>query len=326
MDGNSQEARADSNRMRVLVVGLMLGAMLAGCSEEPVGADEEPIFDDIELDATDDTGVIRGVVIDATITPIQGATIRIASLELETTSNANGAFGFSGLDPGTYFMEASRIGYNTIQQSVEVVAGVDEPAVTKFLLEADPSQLPFVMVFQWDGFIQCSFSFIAACAIGGSTVGDEFSTTFELDRPGVTYLQSEAIWETTQAVSPNLQLWQQAAGEGGCTFDAQNAPSPNVINTTFGDYNVHGDEDCFRTLGNTTNLYLRMFSGSIDGTFPPTANGCYPPIPGVIGSLCMGVGATLQQSFTVYNHVFYGFKPVDGWQFSVDGTPDAPAA
>ena len=313
--------------MRLLTVLALMVAMLAGCSDEPATeAADEPAFDDIELEATEETGVIRGVVIDQTITPIAGAKVVLRGPGLETTSNANGAFGFSNLEPGTYFLEIGKVGFGTVQQSTEVVAGVAEPEVVKVLLEADPSSLPFVTVFQWDGRMVCGLSAIALCGLPviDETVGEDFLTVFEIDQPGIDYLQSEMIWESTQSVSPNMQLWQEAIGEGGCAFEAQNSPSPNLINTTWGDYNTHGDRECFETLGNTTNLRLRTFSGSIDGTFPPTANGCYPPIPGVIGSLCMGVGVTIEQDFTVFNHLFYGFKPPEGWQFSVDGDIQPP--
>lgn len=313
--------------MRVLMVLLLAFTALAGCADSASEPEPEDDFQDLELEATDDTGIIRGVVVDPTITPIPGATITIVGQDLSTTSNDEGAFGFSGLAPGFYNLQAARLGYGTQTTQANVEAGVAEPPAVRLMLEPDPSSLPTAVPLVWDGYIACGLSVFAACSLVASQVGDEFITTLPVDRPNVTYLQSEMVWETTTGASPNLQLWQEAydrtAGARACTFEAQNAPSPNVINTTHGDYNSKGHKECFDSYGAQHDLRLRVFSGSIDGTFPPTPDGCYPNIPNV-GSLCTGVGYAIEQGFTVYNHLFYGFKPFDGWQFSVDGDPEIP--
>lgn len=309
--------------MRSWIGLLMVTAALAGCSEdgtEPAGDDPQDLGD-LELEATDETGVIRGVVIDQAIVPIGGATVQLLEPARTTETNEKGAFGFDGLDPGTYFLEVDKPGYTEVQQSVAVEAGVDRPEVVKVLLERDPSKTPFVTPFQWDGFIECGLSVIALCGVAGDALGDDFVTEHELDTPGVQYLQSEMVWDTTQAVSPNMWLWQEASGEGGCSFDNPQGPSPIVINTTYGDWGRYGDRECFETLGNTTDIQLRVFSGSIDGTRPPINDGCYPL---VITELCSGIGATIEQEFSVFTHAFYRFEPPEGWQFSVDGPPEVP--
>ena len=305
------------------VLFLLLAAFLAGCADEgALPSEEDPALEGLDLDVTDDTGVIRGVVVDTAVVPIMDVTITIAGLEKSTVTNEEGAFGFDGLEPGTYFLTAERLGYGAVQQSVDVEAGVADPPAVRVLMVADPSSLPFVEGLVWEGYMACGLSVVALCGLPvvDEAVGDNFLHIHELEQDGIDYLQSEMIWKTTQTVSPNMQLWQEATGDGGCAFEAQNAPSPNIINTTWGDYNSLGDRDCFETLGNTTNLRLRVFSGSMDGTTPP--GGCWPTIPGV-GTFCFGAGFTVEQGFTVFSHVFYGFKPFDGWQFSVDGVPSA---
>lgn len=307
--------------MRFLVVLLMLGVTLAGCAEnsEPVQEDD-PV--DLELQATSTTGVVRGVIVDPSIVPIAGATVRIDSLDLETTSNEDGAFGFQDLEPGVYFLNADKLGYTSVQSSVTVEAGVDKPPAVRLMLELDLAELPFYVPLKWDGHMLCGLSVIALCGVVELVYDtpDEFITVIELDTPGVTYWQSEMIWKTTTSLSPNMALWQGATGDGGCWLDEHMSGSPLVMNLTLGDLGDFGDADCFNSLGNTTDLHLRVFSGSIDGTRPPTDNGCYPVI-----NFCAGVGATLEQPFEVFNHVFYDFKPPEGWQFSVDGEPVVPA-
>ncbi len=304
--------------MRLLSSALVLALCLAGCASEPTAVPVEE-DDGLTLTATKDTGIIRGVVVDPSIVPIADVTVRIAAEGLETTTNANGAFGFQDLEPGIYFVEATRLGYGNVQTSATVVAGEARPPSISIVMTADPSQLPSVVELKWDGYMVCGLSVIALCGVADDFTEDNFINTHELDAPGVSYLQSEMLWDSTQAVSPNMWLWQEAGGEGGCSFDNPQGPSPIVINTTYGDYGKYGDKACFETLGNTTDVKLRVFSGSIDGTRPPINEGCYPL---VITELCSGLGATVEQEFTVFTHVFYGFKPFDGWQFSTDGSPD----
>ncbi len=303
--------------MRLLSLLAVSALLLAGCASD---APTEPTPDDdgLSLTATKDTGIIRGVVVNPSIVPIADVTVRIAAEGLETTTNENGAFGFEALEPGVYFVEASRAGYGTVQSSATVVAGVERPPAISIVLSEDPSQLPTVVELKWDGYMVCGLSVIALCGVADDFTEDNFITTHEVDAPGVAYLQSEMLWDSTQAVSPNMWLWQEATGDGGCSFDNPQGPSPIVINTTYGDYGKYGDKACFDTLGNTTDVRLRVFSGSIDGTRPPINDGCYPL---VITELCSGLGATAEQEFTVFTHIFYGFKPFEGWQFSVDGSP-----
>ncbi len=312
--------------MRTLVALLMVGVLFAGCAE----SGEEPVQEDdidLELSATETTGIIRGVVVDSAIVPIAGATITIESLGLETTSNEDGAFGFQDIEPGVYFLHADKLGYFPIQSSVTVEAGVDKPPAVRLLLEADLDELPFVVLLKWDGHMMCGLSVIALCGVVDIVYDtpDEFITTLVVEEQGVLYMQSEMVWKTTTGLSPNMALWQQTTDKEGldgptCAFEEHQAGSPLVINTTYGDFGDFGNVDCFEALGNTTDLQLRVFSGSIDGTRPPTDNGCYPVI-----NFCAGIGATIEQPFEVFNHLFYGFKPVEGWQFSVDGTPEAPS-
>ena len=118
---------------------LLLVPLLAGCADEAA-----PEVDDFaqnldqELQATEDTGIIRGVVVDFAIVPVADATVTLTGLDRSTQTNEAGAFGFDGLEPGTYFLEISKLGYNSTQASTDVEAGTDTPPVVKVRLEAAP--------------------------------------------------------------------------------------------------------------------------------------------------------------------------------------------
>jgi hypothetical protein len=61
-----------------------------------------------------------------------------------------------------------------------------------------------------------------------------------------------------------------------------------------------------------------VFSGYVNETAPPQC------LPSPLGCP-WGVGATYEQRFELFTHVFYGFEPPVGWRFSADGVPVPPA-
>lgn len=267
--------------------------------------DEE--FDGLE--ATARTGVIRGVVVDDAIRPIAGALIAIQGGPLNTTSADSGAFGFEGLEPGTYFLQVAKAGFQPAQVSVDVVAGIPDPAITKVLLVPDPGQRPFYEVLSWSGFIQCSVRFVVnALAACSAIPGSDDNFTYRIHPDVVpTFAQSEMVWDATQALGDGMKVQYTDDSDGLDNYVVAVGPSPLVIaaNQTLMESKNVGDD---------TGLYIRVFSGSVDGTKPPVC----PPGP------CEGVSFVANQSFDVYTVLFYNMLPPEGWQFSRDGNPPVP--
>src|SRR5688572_21074791 len=98
--------------------------LLAGCTgggDGPPPADEPVDFSNLELEATETTGVIRGVVVDDAIRPLANATVTLVSDGDRTaTTTDSGTFGFEQVPPGTHFLTVSRFRYLDQQQSVDV--------------------------------------------------------------------------------------------------------------------------------------------------------------------------------------------------------------
>lgn len=300
--------------------------LLAGCSDGGGGGGEDIDFEALQLEATPTTGVIRGVVVDQAVTPVAGATVALTSTGASTTSDDSGLFGFDGLPGGPHFMTVTKPGYRTTQQSSEVVPGVAEPAIVKVLLVADPSSLPFVVVHSYDGYIQCSFkaaNFVfdaESCDPGGATglsANDDSAPWFPVTGQPDFY-QSEMQWQSTQTLGQSLVTIQWACNEGECGDDDfrlcnVRGPSPLVcrVNRTAslveGGGGVGIEEAQFGTenMGYSVSMFANCFDGCVPGTV-------------------LGAGAVLEQRFQIYNHLFYGYQPPDGWLFLTDGPPPPP--
>src|SRR5688572_21410353 len=98
---------------RLLPLLLLAATALAGCSGDASPKDREPAvpdgaFDGLNVKPTDETGIVRGVVVDEAIAPLEAAKVTLQGPggSQETETNALGAFGFDGLEPGTYFVKA----------------------------------------------------------------------------------------------------------------------------------------------------------------------------------------------------------------------------
>lgn len=307
-----------------ILAALLTATVLAGCAGgEGAGPIEE--VPDLGLEATSTTGVIRGVVVDEAIRPIAGVTVSAKSGSLapvSTVTGEDGFYGFDGLQPGTWFMTANRTGYFPTQASSEVVAGVAEPPVVKIQLVRDVANLPYAVLNKFEGYLECGLSVIALCGAADAVTNDRFAGTVVVDKPP-SWIQSEMVWSPTTSASDQLWLWhsrsdkETGAYDGSCNCWVQGI-SPLLMTTNA----TRAESESY---GNETDLYLRIFTGSIEGTRNPLSpEGCYPGNPGP-NTYCGGVGYSLQQPFTVYTTIFYGYLPPEGWMFVESSTiPDPP--
>ncbi|HUR25911.1 MAG TPA: carboxypeptidase-like regulatory domain-containing protein [Candidatus Thermoplasmatota archaeon] len=318
----------------VLISFLVVSIALAGCSggkdEPPAPPPEEVAVQDLGLEATATTGIIRGLVVDEAIRPVANTTITLAgSKEGTTKSNADGAFGFDDLEPGTYFLRAEKLGFSQVQQSAEVVAGVSDPPIVKMLLVADLATTPFYDAYVFDGFIQCSFTLVAvsfaACSAPpiftgllcdqagvclGNVTEDNFGVRYTLARPP-TWLQSEMVWESTQAFGGEMAVmysWGCGDENGGflCDHGAQGS-SPVLVTANETEIAEINEGN----LGNSTDeqLFVRVFNRGLQETDPGPGG---------------GLGATLEQRFSIYSHFFYGYAPTEGWRFTQQSEVPGP--
>lgn len=162
-----------------LVLALLVSAtVLAGCASSSGGNESSTIGAGAEelKGVTDDTGGIRGVVVDGVIAPIVGATVVLGGDKPATaTTDANGFFNFTGLKPGEYLLKATKIGYEGSQTTATVEAGVKDPKVVKMQLLRIAGIQPFIQPYKLEGYYECAFTAVVItdqCDFGVRTAYD----------------------------------------------------------------------------------------------------------------------------------------------------------
>jgi hypothetical protein len=303
---------------------LMTFTVFAGCAEDgrPAAISGEPSYEEFDLAATATTGVIRGVVVDQSIVPIEGVTVLLGADGKEALTNAEGAFGFKDVEPGLHTLIVDKTGYVSLKVAASVEAGVDVPDMVRVLLESDPSELPIVDVRTFNGYVECSFSTaayrVAACGVNnvGGTLKDDFIMTHgDLDANAL-WIQAEMLWQSTQPAGDHMMFTTEAdcVSDGCDVGDTAQGESPLLV---IADTERLNQEDQLYAGA----LLHRVFNMEYEGTAPPIPI-CDVPNPIHGGTMCVkGWGATLQQKFSIFTHTFSNSVPQSGWQFSLDGEP-----
>ncbi|MEA3137487.1 MAG: Carboxypeptidase regulatory-like domain [Thermoplasmata archaeon] len=319
-------------RGRLLVAALLLLSGCAGASDAPAsssGADSE--VPDDGLVATADTGLLRGVVVDEAIRPMEGVAVAVTRPDiaaLDTVTDADGRFGFDALVPGSYVVTASKAGYFAETVVTAVRSGEADPPVVQVQLTRDAETVPYVVAVAFDGFIECGVrggtGGVSACQVvqGRTNMTNDRSILRMGVAPGPDWMQGELLFDANQPLADTMGFYfHQLEADPARTHDMGAYPlnlgaSP-VLLSVDGD-GVGSCATCIEEPLNTTlwdQLWVFVSAGDLSAARPPEA--CSPT-----GSPCVaGVGVILEQRFQTFVHVFYRATPPTGWRFSSDGSP-----
>jgi hypothetical protein len=294
----------------ILVAALVAVTVLSGCTSSG-GSDSSSGLENaarsLDVQGSETTGVIRGIVVDTGIHPLAQATvsIKVGATTLTNKTNGDGAFGFSKVVPGTYFVDVKKSGYKSTQQSVEVKANDNNPPIVKVLLEVDAGfQKPSHDTFHFRGFLACNvavplFFFPCEVPLTGIKIdpSDNFAASFPISG-NVTWIHTSLVWTPTEPVGTELYFNVfPAQGDDSTTCNPgcyTGGPSPLTLD-----------------INKTKDLQPFADSGLVNID--------------VSGNGEQGIaGAELQQPFDVYMVVFHGYKPPAGYAFYKDGEPKDP--
>ncbi len=285
--------------MRALTASFMIALVaLAGCAEEaPPDAEDDTTEADADLQATESTGVIRGVVVDATITPIPAASVSLNTGQ-ETTTLADGSFGFGDLEPGGYFISVSKTGYKPVQSSTTVEAGIDKPPVVRIQIDIDFENRPFSTLEVFEGYLQCGAGIGGAGSLNPCALTESVNTFDVPTGPGLNTTQMELVWEGTNAFGDGLSLGIYNPSTTASNFVGVVGPSPLTLRVSGERIEQHYGEDM-------PSYLARVFPGA--------------------GSDVGQATVVVEQRFEIFVTNFYGFAPDEDWTFLEDGEHSVPS-
>jgi hypothetical protein len=181
--------------MRWVVAAGLVSVLFAGCAgSTEVVSTSAPVVPTTPLE--EGKGGILGLLVNEIYRPVPGGLIFIERQGLTATTDASGQFGFTGLDPGTYILQANALNHEASPINVDVVAG--EYTEVEFQSRRVFSEGGTIITTHYAVFVSCSFSAVVITAprdCTGDTTGDSLRLGFESDyRPhgkNVTYLVTE---------------------------------------------------------------------------------------------------------------------------------------
>ena len=298
---------------RLPLGALLVAALLAGCSGGKAPDAEAPLPDGLAL--------LRGVVIDPAIRPVEGVEVSIPARPdlAPVTTGADGAFEFV-TEAGTVFVQASRIGF----LAASVQATVGDAAVLQILLEPSDELRPYVVLESFQGFLDCgvgsgpAFGLTAGCSVvlGGTLyilcTGDGpvpptgvclgqtvpyFISAAE--GANMTIAQTEVVWEPTVQGQSELLL-------GSYVVDREGAIVGGVPSAT-------GQSVLVRRLNESVVQEAQLGAAHSLALFVN---------PGNSGP----ANVVAQQSYQMFHTSTFLFEPAADWTFTRDGAPPVPEA
>lgn len=299
--------------MKRPVSSLAVGILFAACVQgQPLDADPRSIaaFDEA-------TGAIEGTVHDQELRPLEGAVVGITALGA-TTTDANGAYRLSFIEPGTHAVLATAgERYTARTNKIEVYSG--QATTVNFVLELLPFNGTYYEVFpyvgleacQWYtpiGWAHCTWPYTAA--YGGAAQNGVNLSSYSIPadlmenkqsynytvHPNSTMIVSELFWNAASAAAI-YQRFYQACAWYDPVIDACWPPGETTYRLSFYAEGIGTSPITYRWQHNmTSDLPWVQSRASVFGD-----------------SQDRPIAFALSQKIDMYNTVFYGEIPPESF-------------
>lgn len=299
-------------------------ALLGGCVGAGAPSAGPPSSEEL-LEANE--GLIRGRVLDEELRGLSNATVAVASVSLIATTGDDGAFSLPPLPAGTYDVSAYALGYEAQARRIQLEAGRTVDAL--FTLRQLASAEAYFELFPYVGFESCQWYFegaIAHCSlpytqahgtlrengVNLSQYGLPPDIMDNRDRynftvgPNHTGIVSELVWQAASAAA----TWQAlvlACGWYDPLWDE--CVPPGETHTGLRYHFVVGRSPI--------QLVWKMNQEELD--YLKRSPWVFSRA-NVYGSDAVAAGFALDQRIEMFNTVFYGADPPEGY---TAGPPDA---
>lgn len=311
------------NKTIILLTGLFLTTIFAGCigGDDTVDSEEDDIQErPDEIKVSETTGSIKGTVASDLFEALGGAQVLLTEIEVQTTVARNGEFVMNDLEPGTYTLVASALGYEQALRSVRVVAGeITEVSIVMVPAESDD---PYAVAFEEVGTVTIAAAWQAeipgvGCTnvdvvknCGGIRLGTNSEHTVP-SGPDVKTIMAEMVWDPAGPLGETLSL------DVMCDDVPRNSQTGAVLEI---------DHPCFfETTSQTSPIIHRIdeehwIEHGYNYTAPWTTRifGTHGAL-GTYDATGIDIGAAYEQKFTVYYTVFHKEPAPEGFS----GIPDA---
>ncbi len=311
--------------MRAAAMTLVLLTVLAGCAGSTAPVDDEDVFEDKVLESDDKTGVIRGVIVDETFTPVAGAKVTLKHGDGDKVEMGDelGRFGFSKVQPGVYYLLASAPLHTEVQFSATVVAGVASPDVLSIQISRIYPGDPYVTPIKQEGFFTCSQANMPPYLYSSSPCHSP--------APGVDLCdQAGACLDQNRDFHANVEAgWQTQVFE--MTWESTAQGTSDRMGMVVSTYKPERNTDhMFANVASGNPMRFQLDLGQPGPDFqegsgpsgPIPADGMTdmsyfisvrPPADRECFVWCVPPGFAIDQSFTTYLHQFYYLPAPEGW-------------
>lgn len=238
------------------ISALLMVAAVAGCvgSNADAPAAAQPSATVVVQEGALEAGSILGTVVDDSNSPVEAALVLVQEVDARATTDAAGSFAVNNVDPGTYTVFVSKLGYESAAKRVDVAA-YETSAVTFRLVPiaiAEPYSELIIKVME----ILVGFSwsiggdFNNGCIVPGVTCqGAAVSTLQPLNGPNARFVLEEpdhiplATIIIEEDWIPNSAICAKAINVGIYNPDAPSTGNPSATNPHYWTNDPHPEFD-----------------------------------------------------------------------------------